>query len=149
MNTNKRILGIDLGIKRIGLALSDKFGISIRALNNLYPRSRQEDILYIVQLCSNLHVKYVIIGYPLLYRHGFEVENLISKRAVAFSDCLFREFNKNHLKIIVYLINESYTSKIAVKRLAKLNISKKKRKLLIDGEVACILIEIFLETIVF
>ena len=43
----KRVLGVDLGLKRTGLAVSDALGITTRALNTLAPKSRAEDIAVI------------------------------------------------------------------------------------------------------
>ena len=42
-----KVLGIDLGIKKTGLAVSDELGIATRALPNLIPKSRQEDIEFL------------------------------------------------------------------------------------------------------
>ena len=44
-----RVLGVDLGLKRTGLAISDELGLTARALPNLTPRSRAEDAVMRVE----------------------------------------------------------------------------------------------------
>ncbi|MEI6805258.1 MAG: RuvX/YqgF family protein, partial [Myxococcaceae bacterium] len=65
-----RILGVDLGLKRTGLAVSDELLITTRALPILTPKSRAEDIAHILKLCEDLEVTQVLIGYPLLIQSG-------------------------------------------------------------------------------
>lgn len=126
-----RILGVDLGLKRTGLAVSDELWISTRALPNLSPKSRLQDINYLLELCQELEIKYLLIGYPLLPQSG--EEGFMAKRASGFFEAL-----KTHLPVSIqaFLIDESYTSTEAQKYTSD--------KDLIDGESARILIENFI-----
>ncbi|MDA0712818.1 MAG: Holliday junction resolvase RuvX [bacterium] len=138
----KRILGVDLGIQRTGLALSDERHITTRALPNLIPKSRIEDVEYLLDLCQNNDVDVVIIGYPLMPRS--ETEGSMAKRARGFADCLEKTAKERNIKIFIYLLNEILTSKEATMRLVQSGIKKKDRSKLVDGEAARIFIEDFL-----
>ncbi len=139
---NKRVLGVDLGMKRTGLALSDELGISVRALKNLTPKSRLQDIDYLVGLCLEYKVRHIVVGYALMPQSG--QEGIMGKRAAAMCEILQETLKKRNLSMSVHLMDESYTSKMAAVRLVESDIPKKKRKQALDSEVARILVEDFL-----
>jgi len=74
-----RVLGIDLGLKRIGLALSDALGISVRPLVNMTPKNLQKDCQAILDLCHKEQIQAIVIGYPTLSQSKEEGE--IARRA--------------------------------------------------------------------
>jgi putative Holliday junction resolvase len=130
-----RILGVDLGLKRTGLAISDELHLSTRALPNLTPKSRAEDIAFLLSLCTEYEIKTVLIGYPVMPVSG--EEGFMGKRARGFYNALGKELPP---EIEMFLIEETYTSKEAERRLGK----KKAAEKLLDGESARILIETFI-----
>ncbi len=138
----KRILGIDLGLRRTGLAVSDELHMTTRALPNLIPQSRAKDVAYLLCLCQELEVGFVVIGYPLLPRS--EEEGPMARRARGFSVAFEEAARQAGLTLEVHLLDESMTSKQASKRLIASGIPKKRRQEVIDGEAARILIEDFI-----
>jgi putative holliday junction resolvase len=138
----KRILGIDLGLRRTGLAVSDELHITTRALPNLTPQSRVKDVAYLLRLCQELEVGIVVIGYPLSPKS--EEEGPMARRARGFSMAFEQAAKDLGLILGVHLLDESMTSKKASKRLVESGIAKKRRQEKIDGEAARILIEDFI-----
>jgi putative Holliday junction resolvase len=134
-----RVLGVDLGLQRTGLALSDELGLSTRGLPNLVPRSRREDVDHLVSLCREHSVVDVAIGLPLLPRSG--EESPMSRRARGFAAALQAALAANGLRVVVHLVDERGTSKEAAERLAHSEVRKGRRKELLDSEAARILIE--------
>lgn len=130
-----RILGIDLGLKRTGLAVSDELWISTRALPNLIPKSRMQDIVFLLNLCLKLEIKFLLIGYPLLPKSL--QEGKMAKRARGFYNALCEQLP---CELSAFLIDETFSSIEARERL------KSKRACLksLDGESARILIETFI-----
>ncbi|MBH1988674.1 MAG: Holliday junction resolvase RuvX [Myxococcaceae bacterium] len=126
-----RILAVDLGIKRTGIAVSDERHLTTRALPTRIPQSRLEDIEHLFSLCRDLEVKIVLIGYPLLPQS--REEGPMAKRARGFFETMLR-LNQQDLDIL--LVDETYTSLEAARRIGS-------RKPL-DGESARILIETYL-----
>lgn len=141
---SKRVLGVDLGLKRTGLAVSDELGLTTRALENLIPRSRAQDIEALLEICTAMNIGTVVFGIPL--RTGSEKEGGLAKRFRAFADSFLDELGKAELHIEVALMDEALTSKQAAVRLAESAVAEKKRRTLIDGEAARILVEEFLAT---
>ena len=133
-----RVLGVDLGLARTGLALSDELGITTRALPNLTPRSRKEDVQYLVALCREHEVRDVVIGLPLMPSGD---ESPMSKRCRGFAAALEEALASAGLPVTVALRDERGTSKEAVARLVDSGVRRDQRKGHTDGEVARLLIE--------
>lgn len=140
----KRVLGIDIGLKRTGLAISDELGISARALANRIPKSRLEDVEFVLSIAREFDVGAIVIGYPVLPRSGDE--GPMAKRARGFKEALESAISEISDDIVVVLLDECYSSKNAAKRLIESGIKKNKRAKMLDSEVARILVEEYLAT---
>jgi putative Holliday junction resolvase len=134
-----RVLGVDLGIQRTGLALSDELGLSTRGLPNLTPRSRKEDVEFLVGLAREHGVVDFAIGLPLQPRSGDE--SSMSRRARGFAAALDDALKAAGLDVVVHLIDERGTSKEAARRLVQSDVRKGRRKDLLDSEAARLLAE--------
>lgn len=101
-----RVLAIDLGVKRIGLAISDENRIVARMLPILFSRSRLYDANYILLICKNLEpVDIIIIGYPLFPISN--QESSIAKKVKNFSLVLQEQAMG---KLLVILVDEYCTT---------------------------------------
>ncbi len=139
--TQGRVLGIDLGLQRTGLALSDELGVSTRGLPNLSPRSRAEDVAFLIDLCRAEGVVDVVVGLPLMPSGD---ESPMSKRARAFAQALEAGIRAEGLAVAVHLVDERGSSKAAAARLVDSEIKKSKRRALLDSEAARVLVEDFI-----
>lgn len=139
-----RVLGIDIGLKRTGLAVSDELGVSVRPLPNRAPQSRAQDVEFLLALCAELSVGIIVIGYPEMPRSG--TEGPIGRRARGLKWALEEAIKDAKAHIIVTLIDESYTSKNAVSRLIDSGVKQSKRLSMLDSEVARMLVEEYLAT---
>jgi putative Holliday junction resolvase len=62
---NGRLLGIDHGNKRIGLAISDPSGLLARELTVIHRRSKQEDFAEINRIAAEHAVIAIVVGIPI------------------------------------------------------------------------------------
>jgi putative Holliday junction resolvase len=71
-----RILALDLGKRRIGLALSDPLGITAQGLPTLQRTNIREDLSALAQLAAENEVAFILLGHPLLMsgREGRQAE---------------------------------------------------------------------------
>jgi putative Holliday junction resolvase len=138
-----RVLGVDLGMKRTGLAVSDALRISSRALQNLTPRSRAEDVAVLVKLCAAEEIDDVVIGLPLLPSGDVSP---MAKRATGFAEALCAALGAAGTTTKVHLLDERDTSKQASARLVASAVKKSDRKAMLDSEAARVLIELFVES---
>ena len=112
-----RIMAIDFGTKRIGLAITDPDRIIATALATI-TASRIFDFLK--DYFSKEAVDLVIIGYPDTSDGN---QGAIQKKILNFAAKLKQEFNKE-----VVLFDERYTSKLAFQTMIDAGIKKKKKK---------------------
>jgi len=63
--TNGRVLALDLGKRRIGLALSDELGITAQGLETLQRSNIREDLARLAQLATKKNVALILMGNPL------------------------------------------------------------------------------------
>lgn len=139
-----RTLGIDLGLQRTGLAVSDELGLTTRGLPTLVPGSRAHDVAFLVELCRREGVVDVVVGLPLLPSGQ---ETPWSKRVRGFAAALqqgLREAGDDVGGVVVHLADEGGTSKAASLRLVASQTKKSARKALLDSEAARVLVEDFL-----
>ncbi len=138
-----RVLGVDLGLKRTGLAVSDELAIGTTPLVAMTPKSRAEDIAYILQTAVTLEASVIVIGYPVMPKSGDE--GMMAKRARGFSEALRQEITLQGKDITVHLVDERYSSKEAQSRLHSRGLKKKDHKKSLDSEAARILVEEYLK----
>ncbi len=133
-----RYLGLDLGTKTIGLAVSDKTGLIASAYKVLHhdnnPKNCLEELSFIVK---ELNIEALVLGLPK------NMNNTLGKRAEETLE--FKEFLETNLNIPVYLEDERLTTKSAESLLIKGDTSRKKRKKVIDKVAATIILQSFLD----
>jgi putative Holliday junction resolvase len=138
-----RILGVDLGLARTGLALSDELHITTRALPNLIPGSRAKDVAALVALVVAEDVGDVVVGLPLLPSGD---DSPMTRRVRGFALALATALAERGLHTRVFLTDERGSSKNASARLVSSGVPKARRKGLLDGEAARTFIEDFVDS---
>lgn len=134
-----RILCIDFGEKRIGLAISDPLGITAQPLNLLVRKDKESDFQEILKLVRELDVTRIVIGLPLNMdgSEGFMVKAV-------------REFSKelekrSQLEIIE--MDERLTSLQASRALNQGALKGKEKKQKIDSLSAQIILQTYMNSI--
>lgn len=135
-NTRQRVLGIDYGEKRIGLALSDEMGLTARPLSTLVRTNRQNDVRRLREICRTNDVGRIVVGNPL---HMSGATGEMAYRVSRFAARLEKE-----LGIPVELIDERLTSWEA-ERMAVEDKSSKRIGGAVDDLAAAILLRQYLE----
>lgn len=138
-DSSERILAIDYGVKRIGIAISDPlkiFSIPLITLNN-DPNLWTE----IKKIFNKYNIKEVVVGLPLR-EDGAKSKITVQVEKFAL------EFEKE-LKIKTQFIDERYSSAIAWEHIIEGVPSKKKRrnKSLIDKKAAAVILDDYLKSL--
>ena len=134
-----KVLGLDLGTRTLGSAISDVLGIAhgyeeFRFLEGAYKQA----IKRVLEVCEKEKVTEIALGYPLNMDRSEGETALSSKR---FKNSLL-EANPN-LKIS--LVDERMTTIIATKRLLEADLSRNKRHKVIDKQAAVVILESYLQ----
>jgi putative Holliday junction resolvase len=132
-----RILAVDYGEKRIGLAISDELCITASPLMTLTRRNDDETVRQIAQLASKLRVAQIVIGLP---RRTDAQEGEVERRVKAFAEKL-----RQRVSVPVVLFDERFTTRVAEQVLLEADLSRRKRKQVRDRLAAVILLQSFLE----
>ncbi len=135
----KRLLGIDYGEKRIGLALTDPL-MMFAYPHDTIPND-QKIVENLRKVIDEFGVTEIVLGYPL--KESGE-RTRISQRIDEFTNML-----KNKFRLPVHLADERYSSSIAQERIISAVSSKKKRrdKGLIDKNAAAVILEDYLKSL--
>ncbi len=124
-----RILGLDLGEKRVGVAISDELGITAQALTTLQRGSLEEDCRAIRSLIDSYGVGEIVVGLP----RGLHGELGRSGEACA---AYGRELQKR-LDIPVAFWDERLSTVAAERILLEADLRREHRRRVIDQVAAC------------
>ncbi len=133
-----RILGIDYGRRRLGLAISDEGGILASPLSVYARRGEKEDLTFLSNLASERKAERIVLGLPL-NMDGSSGE--MADEVVAFAAALREESG-----LLVGTFDERLTSVEAERVLVQANLSRKRRKGLRDSLSAVLILQGYLES---
>ena len=133
-----RVLALDLGKKRIGLALSDPMGITAQGLPTLQRTNIREDLAALDALCRERGVTLLLLGNPL---HMSGREGRQAGYVREFADRLAERTG-----LEVRLWDERLTTVEALRVLKESGVSIEKRAKAVDRLAAVILLESFLDS---
>ncbi len=134
-----RILGLDYGVKRTGISVTDPLQIIVNPLKVIETINLLDFLFFYIE---KEDIEKIVIGEPI-HRDGTEVyfENDIKT--------LIKEINKKYPEILIDRQDESFTSSEAKDLLLQMNIKKKKRrdKSILDKMSAVLILQRYLKHI--
>jgi putative Holliday junction resolvase len=132
-----RVLAIDLGTVRVGLALSDPLRITGQPMGRLARRALRDDLRALTEIVHANDVAVVVVGHPLLMS-GIAGER--AKDAEAFVERL-----RGALTCPVVLWDERLTSVQAERALLEGNVSRRNRRKVVDAAAAALMLQSWLD----
>ena len=137
LNHVGRILAIDYGKKRVGIAVTDPLQMIATRLTTV---ATHEIWIFLKDYFSKEHVEKVIIGYPM------QMNNQPSE-AVLYINPFLKKFQKEHPEMPLEQVDERFTSKMAFQTMIDAGLKKKDRqnKETVDGVSATIILQSYLE----
>ena len=137
--TAGRIVALDPGTKRVGVATCDELRITTRPLEYITRTSWKKLLLAVKDIIAELDAKALVIGLPLTSEGG---ESPMSAEARSMA----RRFSLS-LGVPVYLQDERVTSYEAKSRLWEQGVSLKDSRSLVDSESAAIILADFIDRV--
>ncbi|MCB9759509.1 MAG: Holliday junction resolvase RuvX [Alphaproteobacteria bacterium] len=137
MQQNKRAIGLDVGTKTIGVAMSDPLGLIAQPFTTLARQSVKKDAAALAELCQEKEVVHLIVGLPL------ELDDTEARPAR-----LARQVGEALgalLGLTPVYIDERYTSVEAERALVALDLSRSRRKQVIDQSAAALILQSWLD----
>jgi len=132
-----RILAIDHGSRRMGLAVSDPLGITSQGIETLQRKNKRNDFSRLGQIIREYDVREIVLGNPLRMSGA---EGIQSEKVAQFAEELRQRF-----KLPVHLWDERLTSAEANRVLRESQLSIQKRAQAVDRMAAVLILQSFLQ----
>lgn len=134
-----RCLGLDLGTRTLGIAISDKTNFIASPLKVLRWDGENYDLLFneLDSIISNNGITDLVLGLP---KNMNNTLGFASERSMRFKEAL-----EDRYKLKVVLIDERLSTVEAENYLISADMSRKKRKKVIDGVAASLILDTYLK----
>ena len=133
-----RILAIDYGSRRMGLAVSDALGITAQGLDTLERKNKRADFGRLERTIREYQVKEIVLGNPLRMSGQ---EGTQSQKVAEFAEELRQRF-----ELPVHLWDERLTSAEANRLLRENEVSLKRRVQAVDRMAAVLILQSFMQS---
>ena len=139
VSNGMKILGLDFGTKRIGVAVSDGLLITAQGRDSIIRKSLPEDLAEINRVIKEDDVSEIVVGLPLNMNGTYSEK---TREAIAFIETL-----SGAVVIPVKTWDERLTSLQAEKAMLEADISRQKRRKLSDKVAAQLILQCYLDFI--
>lgn len=132
-----KIMGLDYGSRRIGVAVCDDLGITAQGVGTVIRKNRDSDLTTIVELTTRYGVERIVVGYPLRLDGS---EGIQCEKVNRFIRRL-----QTRLTIPVVRHDETLSTKEAEEILRKAGVRREKHRELVDRLAASIILQDYLD----
>lgn len=132
-----RIMGLDMGSKTIGVAVSDELGLTAQGTKTIRRESIEKDLEAIADLVRRFNVTRIVVGLPINMSGTLGVE---AKKVLDFVEDM-----RNALSLSITTWDERLSTVQARRVLVEAGLSRKKRKKVIDKTAATLILQSFLD----
>jgi putative Holliday junction resolvase len=132
-----RIMGLDMGSHKIGLAISDESGLIAQSLETIKRKSTEEDLKEITRVIDQFKIEKIVVGLPK------NMNGTLGKQAETVLEWI--EGLKKRISLPVVTWDERLTTVGATKILLEADLSRKKRKKVVDQLAAALILQGFLD----
>lgn len=137
MPESARVLALDVGSKRIGVAVSDPLGITAQGLETIQRQNKRKDMEALGRLLKDYEIREVVVGLPLRLSGA---EGTQSEKMRRFASEL-----ELHFGVTVHLWDERWTSTEANRLLRETELSIQKRGRAVDRMAAILILQSWME----
>jgi putative Holliday junction resolvase len=131
-----RTAALDVGDARIGVAVSDELGITATGIGVIHRKGGRHDLEALATLLEPYRPFHLVVGLPITLR-GTEGPQAAKVRA-------FAERVAAHLVVAVEYIDESFTTVEAERVLVEADVSRRRRRNVVDKVAATIILQAWL-----
>ncbi|MDD2485306.1 MAG: Holliday junction resolvase RuvX [bacterium] len=137
LKKEKRILGLDIGDRRIGVAVSDELMLTAQPVEVIHRALLENDLESIAKLADMYDVRLVVVGMPLM------LDRTVGRQAEKVQQ--FVEKLKKRLDIPVETIDERLSTSMAERVMIDAGVRRKKRRQHIDALAAAGILQVFID----
>lgn len=133
----QRVMGLDVGDKNIGVAISDPLGLTAQGITVVVRRSQAKDIAELKRLILEYGVTHLVVGLPRSLNNSLGPQ---AEKVQAFVAVL-----KRSISLPLDYADERFSTAVAERTLLTADVSRQKRKEVIDKMAAQIILQGFLD----
>lgn len=132
-----RIMGLDIGTHTIGVAVSDELGITAQGIKTIIRKSKEEDFKEITTIIRQFEICKIVVGLPK------NMNGTLGKQAEMVFRWIKAFRDKIHLPAVTW--DERLSTIGASKVLLEADLSRRKRKKVIDKLAAVLILQGYLD----
>lgn len=132
-----RILGLDVGSKTIGVAISDPLGWTAQGIDTIRRKNKEQDLEAVKKICNDYGVETIVIGLPK-NMNGTIGES--GERVLALSELI-----KEKTGLPIEMWDERLTTVAAHRAMLEADLSRGKRKKIVDKVAATYILQGYLD----
>jgi putative Holliday junction resolvase len=129
----QRIMGLDVGDRTIGVAVSDPLGLTAQGVETIHRTNIKQDISRISELIDKLNVEQILVGLPR------SLNNTLGPQAEKVQRFVAQLEKKVSIPIVT--VDERFSTAVAERSLLQGDVSRQKRKQVIDKLAAQIILQ--------
>jgi putative Holliday junction resolvase len=134
-----RILGLDIGDRTIGVALSDPLGFTAQGITTIRRKNEEIDIKELKNICDEYNVDTIVSGLPKNMNGTLGPQ---SEKVLKFCEVI-----KENMNIPIKMWDERLTTVAAHKAMIEGDLSRNKRKKIVDKIAAIYILQGYLDSI--
>jgi len=132
-----RIMGLDVGTRTIGMAISDELGLTAQGLKTLKRKSMEDDLQEIATIISQFEINKIVVGLPK------NMNGTLGKQAEIVLKWMEVLKDKTQLPVVTW--DERLSTVGASRVLLEADLSRRKRKKVIDKLAAVLILQGYLD----
>ncbi|WP_291573506.1 Holliday junction resolvase RuvX [Clostridium sp. UBA4548] len=134
-----RVLGLDVGDRTIGVAISDPLGFTAQGITTIKRKKIEYDIEEVLKICREYNVDTIISGMPKNMNGTIGMQG---EKVMEFCDKL-----KENTEVPIKYWDERLTTVAAHKAMLEVDMSRSKRKKIVDKIAATYILQGYLDSI--
>lgn len=134
-----RILGLDIGDRTVGVAVSDPLGFTAQGITTIRRKSLEKDMEELVKICNEYNVETIVSGLPKNMNGTLGPQ---SEKVMEFCEEI-----KKHIDIPIKMWDERLTTVAANRAMLEADLSRAKRKSLVDKIAATYILQGYLDSL--
>ena len=137
LHTSQILVGLDLGEKTIGIAVSDQSLIIATPLKTISRKGIKNDLIKLSEILKEYNIGGFVMGLPISLDG---TENQQTSKVIKMADEI-----KNYFVVPIDYFDERFSSDVIFKEMRKANLSRSKIKNKIDQQAAAYILQGYLE----
>lgn len=130
-------MGLDIGSKTIGVAISDPLGLTAQSLTTIRRRSREKDLVALKELARQYNITEIVVGLPRNMNGSYGPQAALVKQLASKIE--------KALGLPLHFYDERLSTVAADRILIEADLSRKNRRRVVDQVAATIILQGFLD----